>query len=144
MTAHRLLRWTVVAASMAVFAISCLIAPAANAQVKQLCYNKCQLNRSMCETRGTVICTPTRCDDPRLGTCGTDCTAADCGDLYNLCRQKCDQMPECTQDNQCGPGRVCERSGRRSQCVLQCKTNTECRQRLGPDGRCYHGHCARV
>src|SRR6266404_776221 len=129
LTAHRILRWHVIAALTVVFAIGCLIAPAARAQVKQLCYNKCQLNRSMCQTRGTVICTPTRCDDPSLGTCGTDCTAVDCVDLYTLCRQKCDQMPECTQDSQCGPGRVCERSGRHPQCVLPCTTNAQCRQR---------------
>lgn len=74
-----------------------------------------------------------------LASCTSNCSSrttgnqgrTSCNDVYSMCITSCDRIPDCTSDALC-PSGVCA-NGR---CEPACTTNTQCRRRLGPDGRC--------
>lgn len=72
-----------------------------------------------------------------LASCATSCSQHrdGCNDTFVSCRRSCDSIPECTSGSAalCGSGKVCQDN----KCVTACKTNAECRVRIGsPDAIC--------
>ncbi|WP_315837063.1 hypothetical protein [Bradyrhizobium prioriisuperbiae] len=72
-----------------------------------------------------------------LASCATSCSqhVSTCNDSFVSCRRSCDSILECTSGSAalCGSGKVCQDN----KCVTACKTNAECRVRIGsPDAIC--------
>ena len=121
-------------------ALALLLLPAgagfADSPIKRACLLKCGMDQAKCDAESTATCTPR----PQGGwRCKAD---VNCGDRFNSCQKRCHDMPDCSEDAQCGAGQVCEKSGPVPACVLECTLDSQCKQRLGPEARCFSGgHC---